>query len=91
LKVGRCEGEISALLTEAAPKLISLYLCAVDMNIVVDKPFSKLQKLVIRDINQYGLCNEIDITKSPLLMRGGILSEFGNKIRKSWVEDQEII
>ena len=97
LKVWGCRGELSSLLTQAAPFITSLDITATwecfitDMSTLVGKPFNNLKVLIIRELMTLGyrkwFCKEIDITASPLLIRGGRLKEFGNKVKRTWMED----
>jgi len=88
LQLKWCRGAVSALLTAAAASISTLALAHLDMNTLVEKPFTKLKVLVIREFkyNKW-FCKEVDISGSPLLQRGGSLREFGSKVKRSWEED----
>ena len=89
MKFWQCRGEMSSFLTQAAPFLTSLELCSIERNYFVDKAFKNLKVLVMREYVSdicKDFCKEIDITRSPLLERGGSLGEFGSKIKRTWYE-----
>ena len=62
------------------------------MDTLVNRPFSNLKELVLRELKTHGdhgkiVCFEINLTKSPFLNRGGSLKEFGNKVNRIWKEE----
>jgi len=94
LKLWTCFGDVSSVLTQAAPYITTLDLGYLDQNTMVHNPFTNLQVLVIRRDYYYAedvawLCKEMDIQDCPLLTRGGTLSEFGSKSKRTWNEDED--
>ena len=92
VKLQNCSGEISSVLTQAAPYITSLQLYRIDMNTLVNKAFRKLKEVIIRRDNRIPagsmyVCQEIDISESVLLTRGGRLQEFSSKVKRIWSED----
>jgi len=97
LKVDRF-GKLPSLLKQVAPYITTLHLTRTMehfSDVLVETPFKKLKLLVTMMENGYcdGVttwrCSEIDICGSPLMSRGGTLTEFGSKIKSTW-EEKEI-
>ena len=68
----------------------------IDGDNLVHNPFTNLQVLVIRELAEdlkfeecVWSCKEMDIQDCPLLTRGGTLSEFPSKIKRTWNEDED--
>lgn len=85
LKLDYVKGEMSSLMTQAAPTLTTLILQEIDKNILVKNPFKSLKVLEMIGWNAYGdyVSDEIDISSSVLLSRPGRLAQFGRRIKGS--------
>jgi len=85
LDLWECTGEISLLLTLAAPTILKLRLCTIDMDTSVQNPFTKLQVFML-STGPVPSDDEIEISASPLLTRPGKLSEFGTELKEKLKE-----
>lgn len=82
LKLSLCTGNLSSVLSQAAPRITRLQLSGIDLETSVNQPFTNLKSVSIDE-------QRFNVRNSPLLTRAGVLKELITENQSSDDESDE--